>query len=583
MPTIDHLAVVLSRRRLIGAGVATALAALLGGDAEARPRRKRRAPTETVASLDVATEPPTETAAPTATSTEAPTDAPTDTPVPTDVPPPTETVVPTATATETAAPTATHTATATATPAPVPVGRVLVARYEHRPTFAANHLRYRPRQVADGMTFADPTWGPTRFTDVATYAGWDFLNTDNDGSERIRGNGDWFAVTLNRPARVAVVWRGGPSVASCFAAWTPGPDIRATQAGDAKTWPTFWRDVPAGDLVLCGVNAGLDGQVRNTYLLFLAEEGGHPSGDPLPGVAPNETCPDWLHDRWGGGWHPQIDPVAWCYYRHEHGTDPSYFGGDWPVFGVAAIAAGMPEAHAGFKVYVVDAGDGFVWRFVHHFGTASLARACVAHHETQIAVRDAGGTLLADLRFLGNFGTAVNTNTGVPLSPAACPDQATTATGTGERRIPVATDGGTLYEPWRFDQRGNALGLHGAFVVNSGEGIVVCDTNQCATPVATGFSGTHRFLIPTTDGGRVLLWLTDAGHGGDGRFCTDPMGMEVRDCDATDAVAQYVAPGLDLTYGCGDHAADMRGWGRPFVCGTSDGDAEREDSIGAAN
>ena len=102
--------------------------------------------------------------------------------------------------------------------------------------------------------------------------------------------------------------------------------------------------------------------------MLLAEAGGTPSPAPVqlgsPAALPNQTCPAWAHNRHQiveNGvcyftWHRQIDPVYWCHYRHEHGSNPARFGnGQWkPLFGRTAIASGIAENHEGFKAALFE-------------------------------------------------------------------------------------------------------------------------------------------------------------------------------------------------------------------------------------
>jgi hypothetical protein len=102
------------------------------------------------------------------------------------------------------------------------------------------------------------------------------------------------------------------------------------------------------------------------------------------------------------------------------------------------------------------------WLITQHFGTGSLNRACARYHTLDIAAEDLSTRqLLADLHFMGDFGASVSNATEQPLSPAACPNQAAAPSkdgSTGARELPVASQGPTMYEPWRFDGQGNILG-----------------------------------------------------------------------------------------------------------------------------
>lgn len=122
-----------------------------------------------------------------------------------------------------------------------------------------------------------------------------------------------------------------------------------------------------------------------------------PPGQPTP-VA-GQLCPAWVHDRYQAKgpdgehyptWHPQVDPNFNCFFDHEHGDDPttSLANGSLPPFGYIGKAAGMDEAHAGFKVFVANRGslndEGRTAltssRIVVHMGTGGVKRYSERHH-----------------------------------------------------------------------------------------------------------------------------------------------------------------------------------------------------------
>jgi hypothetical protein len=166
-----------------------------------------------------------------------------------------------------------------------------------------------------------------------------------------------------------------------------------------------------------------------------------------------------------------------------------------------AAAAGMDEVHQGSKNIVFDDADGQRWMVTHHFGTAGLARACTRFHTVGIGIRRAiDGLLLADLHFMGDFGSAVVNRTQEPLTPPSCPDQFAEAQAdpsTGIRQLPARSAGSVFYEPWRSDSADNMLGLTGTFTVNATDAIVICNTiPRSATgrsiPATTATSASSR-------------------------------------------------------------------------------------------
>jgi hypothetical protein len=254
------------------------------------------------------------------------------------------------------------------------------------------------------------------------------------------------------------------------------------------------------------------------------------------------------------------------------------------LFGYAAAAHGMNEAHEGFKTYVFDDGRGNRWMVTHHFGTAGLARACNRFHTVGIAVRrKSDNLLLADVHFMGDFGRAVVNATQAPLTPPNCPNQASEALAagsTGSRQLPVQAGGPVFYEPWRFDARGNVLGLASTFTVNNPDPIVICNTAVCDQPIATGKSGSARFLTPNDGFGLVAGANT-------GTFYTDARGKRRLAAGTAGAVRQYVRPGasLALTPGGGNgHYFDLKAWGQPFVFAKAVANpTNREDSLRTPN
>ncbi|MFN3266511.1 MAG: hypothetical protein ACK41E_06680, partial [Deinococcales bacterium] len=201
-----------------------------------------------------------------------------------------------------------------------------------------------------------------RYSQYPGYIGWDSLTIPTSDSSR----SDWLVFKLNRPAVVALVWN---KTAPWLLDWMRGGDIPGGYKSYKKTFP-------AGEVKLPSPGKG-----NPAYELLLAEENGTPSGAPaLPPQAPegatvpqpNQTCPDWLHRMYSvtardgnnyGTWHPQIDPVYWCYFRHEHGADPALIGYNGAALEyVAKLFNDQAEIHEGFKSFVIrDETSGVGW------------------------------------------------------------------------------------------------------------------------------------------------------------------------------------------------------------------------------
>lgn len=152
---------------------------------------------------------------------------------------------------------------------------------------------------------------------------------------------------------------------------------------------------------------------------------------------PNTYCPDWLHDlyvtpnrmasdsdgtdepaHWRT-WHPAIDPVYWCYFRHEHGDHPTQFYR--PLFGYTAFKTPddttpdgrQDESHNGFKVVSFelnsadDSEDNRIVVMVVHIHIATPRRFNTRHHTVILAVLSEDGSLEAEIHMKMDYGAAL--------------------------------------------------------------------------------------------------------------------------------------------------------------------------------
>jgi hypothetical protein len=425
------------------------------------------------------------------------------------------------------------------------------------------HAVYRPfRQYADSFQVADARWGAdTVWPSSGGQDQWDFLLVPNEGIDRIQSDPNWLTLTLNRAARISIVWHSKGVVPAWLAerGWVAGDASGDSFCGGPC--PTYARVAGPGPVVLGGVNAAGDSAEHDVYYVLLEEADG--TLPPLPGqlgspaAQPNQPCPGWVHDQYVTTgpdgktyltWHPQIDPVYWCYFGHEHGSNPDLFlAGYKPPFGYADAVAGTPEAHAGFKLYAVTDANGGKWLFMHHMGSSTLQATCEhpgRFHEVDVAYRAPGARPAAKLFFTADFGMATdNANPPSRLQPSACPDQGLDVKGNGRREIPTNSTGGVFYEPWIFGQSGAVLGLQGAVAFNTLDQMRHCDTVQCTRAVPTGLTGTHRYMQPNRAFG-----LLSSGTA-TGTFYTDPSGVTfLCGCQQTGVVQQYLAPGLNVRW-----------------------------------
>jgi hypothetical protein len=516
----------------------------------------------------------------TATQTATATATQTFTPMPTDTPTATATATDTATPSPTSTDTPTPTATATDTPTPPPPAGagVLLDNYYFLYRDAERGIYpqsvYRPRQLAVGVGVADPSWGTFTVSNAGPYTGWDLLVTANRDSFRTATDADWLTLKLRRPTTVGLVWRGPGAAPGWLAAQgyaASSPIVTSGGGGNqAGSHTVYTKTVSAGTLVVPAARHQIGG-AGNTWWLVLAESGGTPSAPPAvpSGQAapiPNETCPAWVHDQPAymalgsngelfHSWHRPIDPVYWCYLRHEHGDDPSLIHPDYrPRYHEAAAAGGDTEFAEGFKgLSWVDPASGAIIHVVTHFGTSNVNSVCKRFHEMSIAA-SLGGTVVADVTFLGDFGEAVQNNTNeVPhrMSHPNCPGGIAAPGSTGHRQMPVMTSiypGGSpnpvFYEPWRLDMRSTMLGVNlRDWNINNPDPATICNDISCSQTVVTGKPGAQRFGIYQPGSGIT----TPAHANGSGFFWTNAYGTELRSAGDPGALRQFVRPGTAIT------------------------------------
>ncbi len=467
---------------------------------------------------------------------------------------------------------------------PTTFEHALVARY-HAVSESENE---------DGSISLRPSYGGIvyrpRQSSLAGYEGWDVLDVPRSDSNYF----DWLYLTLGRDATLIVLW---DDYRGWLGGWAKGPVIDGRQS--------YRRDFGKGVITL-----GSPGQNNDAYTVLIAEKGGNPSSEPpLPaGVSenarpqPNQACPSWLHQLYevtayngqpSETWHPQIDPVYWCYFEHEHGADPS-------LIGYQATFRYVADQNEGFKGYALrDEESGIGWYVNVHSTTSALSRVCAQLHTVVVAAVDlASGELLAELAYKGDFG-ALRTSERLngqnvliqPTFNPSCPDQATIAAQTEAVKLVRVHDqpglGSSGYEQWMGGLNSN-LGM--AFRGDTGMKIDIqnpltaCHTLACDYAVATGSNGTRRtirFSDLTIDHARVAI-LDGADGNVDGVFYTNPYGTALI-FDANDplAVRQYVKPGLAISLEGGFSTEDA--WRGLYSNQAHTTDFELEGSLGATN
>ncbi len=436
------------------------------------------------------------------------------------------------------------------------------------------------------------------------YDNWDVLEVPRDSS----GINNWLHLFLSRDAVLVVIWEE-------YAGWLSG----WSQEGEIAGRTVYRRSFGAGEVVL-----GSPGEENDAYTVLIGESDGQPSSlPPLPaGIdeadrpTTNAACPGWVHNLYLAagpdgllyeGWHPQIDTVYWCYFEHEHGSDPSMANYGAAFRYIADKNYGQNEQHEGFKGYVIlnveaETGKRYHWYVNIHSTTSAISRTCARQHTVVIAVVDAQtGELVAELGYKGDYGT-VRSNQGdntliQPTFSATCPDQQSIDNeleGTGDsfvKRVRVANQAGVSnggYENWR-----GGLNTTVGLSYNGSSGLALdirnpmtsCDTFTCTGAISTGSNATRRtirFSHMRIDANTDTVQIFDALDGTvDGVFFTDPYGKLPRNEGDPDAIRQYIQPGLDISIDGGFATEDA--WRALYVLNAHPEDLELEGSLGSIN
>lgn len=442
-----------------------------------------------------------------------------------------------------------------------------------------------------------------RFNQYPGFTGWDQL--DLPGSDSTRE--DWLRLTLNRDATVTIVWK---KTAGWLSGWSKG----ATPLADGSN--TYTKSFPAGEVKLPS-----PGKDNGDYTVLLAEKDGKPSATPgLPvGVAagtpiptPNEVCPSWVNNLYKAeapnsksylSWHPQIDPVYYCYFRHEHGSDPSLIGlPGIPLEYIADVNNNQAEVHEGFKGFAIrDEEHGYGWYFNVHAETGDLHRVCTRKHTVTVTVTKLGTSeIVAQLGYKGDFGASIGNKEIAPgKSPViqtpsmpgmVCEDQAAILASAPHfsKRIRVATIENGGYENWHGGLNAT-LGLTAVSWFKEGMIIDIrnpgttCPDVACKTMIPNNSHGDNRAIIlrethlkysSTND--------TLNGSEADGVFYTDVYGTGLFDSPGAGRVKQFIKVGLDIDGPDGNFNSEDA-WRGLFVKDGSGPNLELEDALGATN
>ncbi len=419
------------------------------------------------------------------------------------------------------------------------------------------------------------------------FEGWDVLE-QRKGWNVDPSRSDYVRLTLTRDAKLAVLspnrfgWMDG--------AWTEGAAV------DGRN-KSFTKAFTKGE-----VSLGAPNKDGDAYTVLVAESDGKasmypsaPAGNTQP--KPNERCPSWVdktyqvegpNGKMYDSWHPQIDPVFWCNFEHEHGSDPALVGlpGFWLGY-VAEVNKSQAEIHEGFKGFAIrDETKQRGWYFNVHAETHDLHRVCTRTHTVVVIVTDLTkpypSNVLAAVHFKGDFG-ASQTNRDVAgqrvtLSPpanlpplGACEDQKTIAAQVSNDKgevqlfkrirvnsIPGEKDDNGGYENWRGGLT-SELGLtvadwfggsiRPAFNIDIRNPRTTCTNLQCTNTITNqdNHGDERTFFVPNLKLEYTrLIEEKDTKFGAkDGVFYTDKFG-KVTLAEGPDSFKQFITPGLKL-------------------------------------
>lgn len=457
----------------------------------------------------------------------------------------------------------------------------LIARYHtmevHNGTVVRNieNLLYQPRSFEPGTDIDGDPFSSVVVDDAGSYLGWDVLTPSRNYSNATRN--PWLNFKLDRKARAAVVWRSDEARPGWLSSWTRSGDVVI----EGRTHPVYKKTLAAGDQTLGGP-AKNSSEYERTYLLLLAEENGAPTPDPLipdgkPTIEANTLCPQWLHDTYTttgpdgneyGTWHPQIDPTYWCYFGHDHGSNPNIIPGS-PMVPYQYVAAKVPqnEPDVGFKEFTFPYQNHFV-RIVEHASTAGARRVCARFHTMYVMVYDSNGNEKYRSGFKADFGAAISAEDQSTLTGNNCgySMQAVRVATDAFRRFRRDADSGH-YEVWRTVPTSETTNL--GLVLNHSLDIrdpySFCPTTTCDDIEL------HDAERRQTETRRTLqlrnLEIRSGFALDTGTFYTDPFGEGIVPANAANAVEQYVAPGFNMIFPTDDFRCEVTDpWRMKYKC-----------------
>jgi hypothetical protein len=471
-----------------------------------------------------------------------------------------------------------------------------------------------------------------KITNCGVFCGWDIFPFG-----RVRGgiaqgtDAKWAEFEVNRPTMVGYVVRdgGGPPPWLAQQGWVDSGTLGVSnpEKGWTDNHRVFTKDFPAGRIAIPGPSR--TGESRILPWILFAEAGGAAPTMPAS-YTPNQKCADAVHNaiknRTGYlTWHLPYDTKSWCYFTHEHGSNPALiFGADvganMPEYGYFDQFPGHKESHFGHKGYAITVWPEADFYVTHHFGATGVGRFNTCEQRFHLvevsAMNKAHTVLLYKIRMMADYGevSGVSKSGDDPaddhsINPPGCPDGNAQAAADaiaggyqpGARREGIAeffdppNPAGLSYGPWRFAKKYcltlaicNGQGGSGAFVVNTQDALDSYRSHTDLTMISDfDRSGTARFLTinETTFGCPTNLPATK--RDANGYWYTDMMGVTVYDLAnrPASAVRQYCRPGWtgtakrDAGTLLASHLSgpDATTWGGVYVAGPGGipGDFER--------
>ena len=445
-------------------------------------------------------------------------------------------------------------------------------------------ILYQPRAFVVGADADSSVHGTTTVTNPGSYEGWDILATPRWSNNR---SGNWLHFTLTRRAVVAIVWTEDDFTPS----WLTNRWNRARSVEiDGRWMPVYRKKLGKGAHSIPG--PARSSSYVSSYLVLMAEENGMPSPEPLApegkqAPRPNEACPQWVHDSYTTTgpdgetyttWHPQIDPVYWCYFEHHHGSNPSIIPGA-PKVAYQYVAAKVPqnEPDVGFKEMIFKDPRGYYVRMIEHVATGHHRRVCAQFHTVYTFVYDSRGRELFRAGFKADFGATVDQDGRVPTNPDCGYNMAAVAATTSARKELRIGANDHDYERWVTEptlETAN-LGLifdHSFDIRDPFTFCVNLTCNSVAIDAEDHETGTRR----TFDIEDVVI---DASLALDtGVYHTDPFGEGLVARNAPNATQQYVKAGfrLDFDHDRYRHCTIIDPWTQRFAC-NGKGDVPRAE------